>query len=315
MTDDQILPEKNNVVLFPKTHDYYQIELTRMLESERYGEAIALLRFLLQCGGEDDQIRAEWNALMQWLITAFPEAERAAEEGFPEPGPWTEEAEDSGDTERDMLKQQIHQKLQADSQYIARLLASLTEGDMDDRKLLILEQLAAAEDDSIDPSLIRMLEHEPLHPLLQFGILQTLKRRGIEGEVFFTRGQERVVVDIEATPLDLESYPPNAVAPAERVNESAAVREPSLAYFASEMWQQFLKLIYGTSMYRRLCEGDDREADAWAAALHRIVARLLHIEEEEAEVKTIYGLTGELRISYERALRAITRSLSGEQDT
>lgn len=308
MTDDQILPGKNNVVLFPKTHDFYQIELTRMLESERYGEAIALLRFLLQCGGEDNQIRTEWNALMQWLITAFPEAER----GLPESGPWAEEVENSGETERDLLKQQIQQKLQADSQYIARLLASLTEGDMDDRKLLVLEHLAAAEDDSIDPPLLRMLEHDPLHPLLQFGILQTLRRRGIEGEVFFTRGQERVVVDIEATPLDLESYPPNAVAPAERVNEFAAVREPSLAYFASEMWQQFLKLIYGTSMYRGLCEGDEREADAWAAALHRIVARLLHIEEEEAEVKTIYGLTGELRISYERALRAITRSLSGE---
>ncbi|MBN3525623.1 hypothetical protein [Paenibacillus apiarius] len=312
MTEEHSPSTKNKVVLFPKTHDYYQIELTRMLETERYGEAISLLRFLLQCDGEDSRIRAEWHALLQWLTSAFPEAERPEDGwqlGAGDPGE-TSSAEE--ETERDMLRRQFQEKVHADEQYTERLLASLTEGDMDDRKLLVLEQLAAAEDARVDEALMLLLEERELHPLLQFSILQTLKRRGVEGEIRFMRGQEIIVADVEATPLELASFPSAAIAPAERVNDAASVREPSLAYFAQEMWHQYLKLIYGTELYRTLCEGGKLEANAWAAALHRIVARLLHLEEEEFEVKSIYGITDELRIVYERALRSLTRSLSGE---
>ena len=312
MPEEHSPSTKNKVVLFPKTHDFYQIELTRMLETERYGEAISLLRFLLQCDGEDSQIRAEWHALLQWLTSAFPEAERP-EEGWQFGAVHTDETTSAEDeTEQDMLRRQFQEKVHADEQYMERLLTSLTEGDMDDRKLLVLEQLAVADDARVDDALMLLLKERELHPLLQFSILQTLKRRGVEGEVRFMRGQEIIVAEVEATPLELSSFPSAAIAPIDRVNDAASVREPSLAYFAQEMWHQYLKLTYGTEIYRRLCEGEELEADAWAAALHRIVARLLHLEEEEFEVKTIYGITDNLRIIYERALRSLTRSLSGE---
>ena len=113
MSEDYKEPSRNNVILFPKTHDYYQIELTRMLESERYGEAIALLQFLLTCDGEDARIREEGDALLQWLVSAFPEAERDARElDIPEGlAGWTKSTaeEESEETEQDILRRQFQQ--------------------------------------------------------------------------------------------------------------------------------------------------------------------------------------------------------------
>lgn len=312
MTEDYKEPAKNKVILFPKTHDYYQIELTRMLESERYGEAIALLQFLLTCDGEDERIREEWDALLQWLVSAFPEAERAARDlnmaegiaSWPESTP----EEESEETEQDILRRQFQQKLNADGQYTERLFATLVEGEMDDRKLLILEQLAAAEDPGVDEALAKLLKEENLNSLLQFGILQVMKRRGMHGEIRFPRGQELLVVQIEDTPLDNSGFPEAAKAPAVRVNEAASVREPSLAYFAQEIWQQYLKHIYGSPSYEQLCGHGQEDSDAWAAALHFIVARMLRVD-EEVEVKQLYGITNELRVQYELALRSLNRSL------
>lgn len=45
-----------------------------MLESERYGEAMELLRFLLQCQGQEERNYEEWRSLLEWLETAFPYA-------------------------------------------------------------------------------------------------------------------------------------------------------------------------------------------------------------------------------------------------
>lgn len=312
MAEDYKEPTKNKVILFPKTHDYYQIELTRMLETERYGEAIALLQFLLRCDGEDERIRAEWEALFQWLVSAFPEAERSACEldilkgiaGLPENA-----AEDEPEqTEQNILCHQFQQKLYADGQYTKRLLGLLADGGLDDRKLLVLEQLVAADDPGVDEALRRLLKKEPLNTLLQFGILQVLKRRGMTGEIRFPRGQEHLVVRIEETPLEYSEFPETVKAPAERVNEAVSVREPSLAYFSQEIWQQYLKHIYGSSSYYQLCTHEQEESGAWGAALHLIVARMLRID-EEVDVKQLYGITSEMRVQYELALRSLNQSL------
>ena len=45
--------DARNVYLFPNMLDHYQIQLTRMLEAEQFGEAKRLIRFLLGCRGQD----------------------------------------------------------------------------------------------------------------------------------------------------------------------------------------------------------------------------------------------------------------------
>jgi hypothetical protein len=57
--------------------DHYQIQLTRMLEAEQYGEAKELLRFLLHVRGEEPRNYEEWENLLAWLDMAFPDGEPA----------------------------------------------------------------------------------------------------------------------------------------------------------------------------------------------------------------------------------------------
>lgn len=61
----------NKIVLFPKTLDYYQIQLTVMLENERYVEAMDMLRFLPQCQGQDERHYDEWRASLEWSQAHF----------------------------------------------------------------------------------------------------------------------------------------------------------------------------------------------------------------------------------------------------
>ncbi|UHA75842.1 hypothetical protein KIK04_04545 [Paenibacillus sp. 481] len=322
MTDSKrINTTRSNVVLFPKTHDYYQIELTRMLETERYGEAISLLRFLLQCGGELEQHRAEWQALLDWLEKAFPYSanDDAVYDGYEDEGELDGnceaiDAEDEEEAEHELVRQRLQAKIEADDQYLSRLLNGLREGPLDDRKLLMLEQLVHAEDAQLNGEMKHMLETELLHPILQFGILQTLKRRDMTGRVTFKKGNDSITVHIEDTPLNAASFPTCAYAPAEQVHKHAAVSEPSLAYFAQELWQQFLKAIYGSPLYEQLCQADEGHNRVWAAALHRIVAGLLHLSLAESDVKNDYHINGDLIAEYERALRLLSRSLSGGEE-
>ena len=105
MTDNP----KDNIILFPKTIEYYQIQLTRMLESERYEEAVQLLEFLLNCKGEHTAVYEEWSMLLEWLQTQLSDME------------WQDVTED------DLIDENIRNKIKQDHLYIERLLDTLKE--------------------------------------------------------------------------------------------------------------------------------------------------------------------------------------------
>lgn len=326
MVEVQKKLEKNNVTLIQTTYEYYQAELTRMLKNECYGEAIALLQFLLKCDGKNEQTRTEWNALLQWLLSAFPEAEHSTQYlGIPSgtaAAPLTDFLEEEWEgklerSEQDILRSRFQKKLHADGEYMERLFSSLTKEGMNDRKLLILELLAVAEDPEIDQALLKLLTGQPLDSLLQFSVLQVMRRRGMSGKIQFPFcGQDWLTVQIENTPLDYASFPSATKAPAVRVSEVTSTCAPSLVYFAQEMWKQYLKHIYGSVTYYQLCKGGEQESVAWSAALHLIVSQMLYRDEMdgEADVKQLYGITDDMQINYELALRSLNQSLIRKGD-
>jgi len=126
-------PSKDNVVLLPKTVDYYQMELTRMLETERYGQAMELLRFLLRCQTDDERSRDEWGSLLDWLSTMFPDH---ADGTRPDAGEWEEE-----ETENDLRRNHVLQKAAADRAYADKLLEALRQPVSPEKQFMALEQL------------------------------------------------------------------------------------------------------------------------------------------------------------------------------
>ncbi|MGF9700819.1 MULTISPECIES: hypothetical protein [Paenibacillus] len=274
-----------------------------MLENERYGEAMNLLRFLLQCQGQEERHYDEWRALLEWLEAAFP---HYAED----PSVVQDEHEEEEISEEDMARQHARSKLEQDKGYADKLLRTVMEEPLSEQTMLALEQLAYLDMPEIDDSLIRWLTDKSLHPLLQFRVLQTLRRRGTQGMITFARGEEQVEVEIDTVPLRPEDFPLQIVRILERVADQTEVHEPTLFYFAQELWIQFVMAVYGTRDYASMLEENDSMTDIWAAALHMTVADSLGGSHDEEDTRSMYAVTGAMRFRLEQAYRSMKQFVS-----
>ncbi|MDK8191995.1 hypothetical protein QP794_18045 [Paenibacillus sp. UMB7766-LJ446] len=278
-----------------------------MLENERYGEAMDLLRFLLQCQGQEERHYDEWRALLEWLEAAFPH--------YGEDLPVVlEEREAEEVSEEDMARQHARSKLEQDNGYADKLLRTVMEEPLSDQTMLALEQLAYLDRPEIDDSLTGWLKDKTLHPLLQFRVLQTLRRRGVQGIIAFTRGEEPVEVEIDTVPLRPEDFPLQIVQILERVADQTEVHEPTLFYFAQELWIQYVMAVYGTRDYMSMLEENDSMTDIWAAALHMTVADSLGGSHDEEDTRSMYAVTGAMRFRLEQAYRSMKQFVSAGLD-
>lgn len=299
---------KDNVVLFPKTLDYYQIQLTVMLENERYGEAMKLLQFLLQCQGQEERHLQEWQALLEWLQVAFPQyAESEAEEA--------EEKRDFEELdEEEIARLHVQERLADDPKYGEKLLHTVMNSPVSEQSMLALSQLAFLDSPEIDQALMEWVEVSQLHPLLQFRVVQTLRKRGLHGTVKLKRGNETVEVEIESTPLSHQDFPLALVQVLERVADQTEVQEPTLFYFAQELWSQFVMAIYGSKDYQDMLQENDTTLDIWAAALHQTVSETLTGSRNEEETRMVYGITDTMRFQFEQAYRTMKYFVSMDME-
>lgn len=299
---------RGELILFPKTIDYYQIELTKLLEREAYGEAIRLLDFLAGCKTDDGRTNAEWVTLREWLAGEFPDAAKsAAEDG---------EDEENGAGEPELLRRRVEGKSAKDGAYAARLLESLNRSSLEGQ-LAALEQLAYVKDDEVPSALLRRLTDGPMHPFASFKLLQTLARLGVEGEATFARLGEIVTVDVERTPLAPERFPDPLPAVSDRVAQQAEGEDPSIPHFAKHTWNEFLMYVYGTALYRSMLQNlDDSALDAWACALHAAVVKVVYGEGagDVEELRDRYMITPSLATDWLRAYESLAgffRDVSG----
>ncbi|MBE9918130.1 hypothetical protein G8C92_29460 [Paenibacillus donghaensis] len=270
-----------------------------MLENERYGEAMDLLRFLLQCQGQDQRHYEEWQALLEWLEAAFP----GHIPGKTDDGQG--EAEEEGPSEDEMKRQNVQAKLAEDQFYADKLMHTAMQEPFSEQNMLALEQLSYLEGPEIDEALVHWLQNHPLHPLLQFRVLQTLRKRGMQGSIELLREQERARIEVETVPLGPDEFPPQIGLITERVGGQTEVQEPALYYFAQELWTQFIMAIYGTEDYYSIVDENDETIDIWAAALHQIVSESLTGSRSDEEIRSMYGVTDTMRFRFEQAYRTM----------
>ncbi|QNK60003.1 hypothetical protein H7F31_14720 [Paenibacillus sp. PAMC21692] len=274
--------------------DQYQISLTRMLEAEQYREAKELLRFLLQCQGQEKRHYEEWTNLLSWLEMAFPAGSEAAEEN----------AQESGQDEEALRAELLKPPVQ-DEAYISQVLYIMRNHPMMDQQQLALERAVYIDDPGVDAAILEWLKDESLHPILQFKALQCLKRRGATGEIRLRRLDEDVVLEIEATPLSLEEFPTPVGDILERTIAVAEVDDPTLPHFATELWKESLQFLYGTSAYGWMLRDEDATVDCFAAALHLTLHLTVYGSANDDDIRDTYGISDSLRFRYEQACRTL----------
>jgi hypothetical protein len=288
--------DKGTVILLPQTVNHYRQELTRLLEAERYAEAVALLEFLLGCRSDDPQTREEWEMLHAWMESRLDRLE-----GGPREAAEPEEPEE----EAAMLRRHVTKRALEDGGYGDKLLALLTSSESIEKQLLALEQLAFLPDPALDEPIVRWLERTAVHPLVQFKGLQTLKKRGAPSPVHVVKEGRRVRIDLEDVPSGFDDFPRLIQGVAVRVRDVCEGNWPGLADFAEQLWKAFLAHVFGTAVYAELVGLEEEEAAVWAAGLHAVANEWMGGPEDEADVLLSYGLTDRDRRAWKRVCRRI----------
>lgn len=283
--------------MFPSMLDHYQIHLTRMLESEQYGEAKELLRFLLQCQGEDERHYEEWSSLLTWLEMAFPEN---GSDGTGYVHSLQEEERDEEDIRAELLN-----PAEQDGTYINQVLYIMKHHPMIDQQMLALERAAYIQSDEVDETIVDWLQTGTIHPIVQFKALQCLRKRGAAGTLTIERLDEQVQLDLEDTPLSMDDFPAQINQILERVCEVAEADDPTLPHFARELWKESLQFLFGTAAYKWMLRDDEGTVDCFAAALHLTLLLTVYGSANDDEIRETYGITESLRFPYEQACRAL----------
>ncbi len=275
--------------------DQYQIQLTRLLESEQYGEAKRLLRFLLQCRGEDARHYEEWSSLLTWLDMAFPGDSDQIES----------EQSGGGEEDEETLRERLLNPAEQDEAYINQVLYIMRHHPMLDQQILALERAAYIQSPEVESEIREWLLSEQVHPVVQFKALQSLRRRGATGTLTLERLGEKVELDVESTPLSMDDFPEPVSAILERTERTVEVDDPTLPHFARELWKDSLQYLYGTSTYEWMISSDDGTVDSFAAALHLTLLLTVYGMANDDDIRDTYGITESLRFRYEQACKAL----------
>ncbi|MCY9694314.1 hypothetical protein [Paenibacillus alginolyticus] len=282
-------PSINNLILFPKTEQYYEEELTRFLQTEQYSDALQLLTFLLQFPTVDPHKAEQWEALRNWLYTMYPESMFAMT-------PMEEDPEE----ESDLLRQYIQEKTTDDGTFALKLLNMLNDGTLE-QQVNALEQLAFIDQSGVSERVKEWLCEKPRHPHIQFKALQALKQMGERGFIEFPKNGEKILVEIEETPLCPEDFPSRIRDMIRRVGDISEISQPDFVYFAKQTWQEFLAYAYGTSIYTDLQKAEEGAVDVWASALHAILQEKLFGAVNREELLDNYGIVDSMKLQWKRA--------------
>ncbi|MBD2870486.1 hypothetical protein IDH41_18045 [Paenibacillus sp. IB182493] len=277
--------------------DHYQIQLTRMLEAEQYGEAKELLRFLLQCQGEDERHYEEWDSLLTWLEMAFPDSGAG--------GLGTGSGDGREEEDEDSLREQLLNPSEQDEAYINQVLYIMQHHPMIDQQLLALERAAYIQSPDVNESIKHWLLTSQVHPVVQFKALQCLRKRGFSGTLTMDRLGETVRLEVDATPLSMDDFPQPVIGILERTEQVAEIEDPTLPHFARELWKESLQFLYGTAAYQWMLREDGDTIDIFAAALHLTLLLTVYGSASDDDIRDTYGITEGLRFRYEQACRAL----------
>lgn len=284
--------KQDKVYLLPQTIGHYQLELTRLLEFERYGEAMDMLRFLLDCETPDTNAREEWQSLLDWMGTMIPE----------QPSGNLQEEELS---EEELFRLHLQEKLEREPDYADKLLEVFKSGGSWDKQVLALEQLRYLQHPRIRDVLLQWLESRPMPHMLQFRAMQILKLRGETSSIKLRRNGKVYKVDVSDVPTGSGEYPWPIQEMLQNALRSGKAEGFPLEDFAKETWDEFVAYAFGTPLYAELLSEGEEGRRTWAAAFHYSLLKTAQGAASEDDMKDAYGIPEAMEPKWERAVQVL----------
>jgi len=203
------------------------------------------------------------------------------------------------------MRAELLKSEQLDEAYLNQIVYIIQSHPMMEQQLLALERAVYMSLPLIDDQLISWLESEQVHPVVQFKTLQCLKRRGVNKNVTLERMGEQVTLATQETPLSLADFPPQISAILKKTEAIIEQDDPTLPYFAMELWKDSLQFIYGTASYARMIDEKVSSINCFAAALHLTLCLTVYGRAEDDEIRDLYEIDDSLRFCYEQACRVL----------
>ncbi|RKD23857.1 hypothetical protein BEP19_05350 [Ammoniphilus oxalaticus] len=191
-----------------------------------------------------------------------------------------EQTTDDNQPERSLVGQQVHDRLEADADYVVKLMRGLASGDFD-RQLQAIEQLKYVERPESIEALKHLLTNRAADPILKTFALNALKALGESGDVHVYKWGGFRKTKVADTPDFEQGLGESAQSVIDIVTNTTYDNDPMFSSFALQLWIEFLLAAY--PLYTKF----DR-VGTWAGALHLATDHALNNQSSISEVAEQY---------------------------
>lgn len=266
--------------------------------SERYDQAVDVLRLLQHASGADPGKRQQWAEMLTWLEMMFPEL-------LFHPG--ASDSDDQEYTEEELRYQTLSDKISQQNIKAVSLVEALNASDSPDEQLVILERLSYSADPEAVTGIRNWLTERERDPLLQFKGLQALKRLGDEEMLRLGQFGDRTSVCPADAPSEAGEIPPGIVQIFQLVKSVSESTQPVIGDFSAQMMWDFIAISFGTPLYQEMSQAAESQTKVWASALHVFLEIHVFGGSNPDEIRESYDVSREQMDEWEHVYQQIER--------
>jgi Tfp pilus assembly protein PilF len=195
-----------------------------------------------------------------------------------------------------LLRRMVSKRLHAEPEYFYRLLRDVEEGDPE-KQIQAIEQLQYSGDPKARDAIQKLVLLPEANPAVKTTALYALRELGCK-RVSMIKFNQAFEVDLDILPAqgELGKEEQEVV---ELLEEVVDHKDPSLIYFGSQLWSEFLYACYPHIPSMKNREG-------WAAAIHFVTLLSMGQKRDKSEIASLYSVSvPTLTNNYNRILEVL----------
>lgn len=244
--------------------DVLRLYVISLIQMEKYELVCEILTFFLQDRERSSSIYSEFQDILQTCELLMESRKEQLNE---EP----------------LMGRMVEEKLEADPQYVDKLINDLLEGDFD-RQLQSIEQMKFISEQKAIDALKEFLIRTEADAVLKTFAISALKGAGVKGKVrIFKFGKQTDLLMSHVPDLNLGLREPERWV-ADLIAKKTYHEDPIFSSFALQLWVEFFYASYPFLPHMKRVEG-------WAAALHYATNRMLGRKTTKAGIAGFYGVS------------------------